>query len=109
MSYGNHTSCGLCRKHSINCWCALWPADIAGDRSDLCHEPDAHALLVRPGRILAVPRVLSEAQLERLERRWTKRHGGTRNAHRVKLLGRHPWPWWKRAYYRVRSIIARWT
>ncbi|MFJ5984333.1 hypothetical protein [Lentzea sp. NPDC092896] len=106
MSYGNHTDCGLCRGHSINCWCALWPAGIAGDRSDLCHEPDAHARLVRPGRILAVPRALSEAEYESIARRWRAEHAGTRNAHRVKLLGRHPWPWWKRAYFHVRRWLA---
>lgn len=106
MSYGNHTNCGLCRKHSANCWCVLWPAEVAGDRSDLCHAPDEHARCVRPGGILTVPRMLSEAELERIARRWTEEHGGTHNAHQTRYLGRHPWPWWKRAYYRVRRWMA---
>jgi len=106
MRYGNHADCGLCRKHSPNCWCALWPAEVAGDRSNLCHEPDAHARRVQPGRLLTVPRRLSEAELERLARRWLARYGGKTRAHRVKLLDRHPWPWWKRAYYRARRWMA---
>ncbi|GHH57782.1 hypothetical protein GCM10017774_78050 [Lentzea cavernae] len=106
MSYGNHTDCGLCRKHSANCWCVLWPAEVAGDRSDVCHQPDAHALFVQPGRILAMPRTLSDSEYERIARRWRAEHAGGRNAHRVTLLGRHPWTWWRRTYYRARRWLA---
>ena len=66
------------------------------------HDPDAV-----PGGIINIAiGKLTDEDFRKLERRWLKKHGGTRNAHRVKLLGRHPWPWWKRAYYQVRRWLA---
>jgi hypothetical protein len=59
-----------------------------------------------PGGILRIPIQLTDEEYQRFERRWRKKYGGTRNAHRVKLLGRHPWSWWKRAYYRARRWLA---
>ena len=109
MSISGHTTCGLCRDHSPNCWCSLWPDEVVGDRTTWCQQPNEHARLVRPGRLLAVRRPLSDEEFERIARRWRKKHGGAHGAHQVKLLGRHPWPWWKRAYYRASNFLARWT
>lgn len=113
MSYGNHTDCGLCRKHSANCWCTLWPAEVAGDRSDLCHEPDDHARRVQPGWILTVPRALTDEEYVRIARRWLWAMRAQGYALRIinqdgshgGWFGRRP-PWWKRAYYRVRRWLA---
>jgi hypothetical protein len=60
----------------------------------------------QPGGIIGIPSALSDAEFQQFERRWREKHTGTRNAHRVKLLGRHPWPWWKRAYCRARRWLS---
>lgn len=65
------------------------------------HDPNAV-----PSGILSFHRKLTDEEFQRFEQRWRKKYGGTANAHRVKLLGRHPWPWWKRAYYRARRWLA---
>jgi hypothetical protein len=65
------------------------------------HDRDAVPQPIRFDR----PVTLTDEEFQRLERRWLKRHGNA-GAHKVKLLGRHPWPWWKRAYYRARRWLA---
>lgn len=113
MSYGNHTDCGLCRGHSVNCWCALWPAEVKQTGAAWCHEPDEHARLVQPGGILTMPRALSDEEYERIARRWRWAIKADGNAQRIinadgtygRWTGRRP-PWWKRAYYQVRRWLA---
>ena len=106
MSYGNHTDCGLCRGHSVNCWCALWPKEVKGVSSAWCHEPDEHARQVKPGWILSIPRALTDEEYERIASRWRAEHAGGLNAHRTTYLGRHPLPWRKRVYFRIRRWLA---
>ena len=50
--------------------------------------------------------MLTAEERDRLIRRWTDAHAGANNAHRVTYLGRHPLPWWKRAYNRLRMWLA---
>ena len=43
MSYDDHTDCGFCRRHSVDCWCystSLWTNEAKDDRSAWCRHPD---------------------------------------------------------------------
>lgn len=118
-------------KGDKSAWChrpdepaAHVPAAPWGQRMDAAYEALDRAFLdAKPiearARVIAAnteplpplvrllgPAPLADEERDALIRRWLEAHSGTRNAHRVKYLGRHPLPWWKRAYYQVRRWLA---